>query len=539
MQTTGGTISILDATPNVVTVSGAYNWEQVRENLSWLIIAGSVFQITGISGGNTIEISPEYPTAGSNFSTDAYTIVNDFTGSHQLPLLNPGDMEAASIFSRAMTSIDGKLGGVGATPINTDVTITVAHDFVIGNAITFNGSNWVRCAADSAANAKVIGIVIAGTETSSTQFTFRTQGQVTGITGFSGVAGSILYLKNSSSTPNLTTTPPTLKVPLLLMVSNTAGYIMTLAVNEAGVFSSGTNGLVPAPGASTGFLTHLGTWAGSSVVDHSLLMQHMVVGDPNTDVNWTNFDAGVDAVKIPAHISQLNDRLSVVEANSGVVAYSRTMYSRLSGGTVSNTWSGGVGGTLSSDKMPTGYKHSVVVPTSVTEFVLTVCQGSPKYLVDSDYDFDAYVFKCRLTVVPGTLVEIFIARANASNEQTAKGAHSVIVMNNGLEVLNTGGCWIYKEVSTRAVSSGLRRDNTYTYVGSPAEGVNSFVWRAIPFEELRKLVCSTPLLVSTRQSALLATTGYHYSGDSFNKTAEAFSGFAVVEYGSGAVVGGI
>lgn len=105
------------------------------------------------------------------------------------------------------------------------------HGFSVGDVVRHNGTGWTKSQADSAANAVVGGVVIA--VLSANDFILAMPGSY--VSGLSGLtAGGVHYL-SSSTAGALTTTAPTIAVPILHADSSTSGVLMSAWPGGGGV----------------------------------------------------------------------------------------------------------------------------------------------------------------------------------------------------------------------------------------------------------------------------------------------------------------
>lgn len=120
---------------------------------------------------------------------------------------------------------DAGTGGTGDTVVPFTLAINqTTHGYAVGDWLRHNGSSYVKAQADTATNARVIGVVISIVDANN--FVLQTGGYVEGLSGLS--AGSQYYLSPSSSGA-ITTTEPTaedqISVPVLVPDSTTTGWI--------------------------------------------------------------------------------------------------------------------------------------------------------------------------------------------------------------------------------------------------------------------------------------------------------------------------
>lgn len=333
MQIKVGTVAVASGS-NVVTGTGV-DWSQVLVG-NYIIITGLSFEIASID----LVTDPTHPTLtltehwpGSTASGLTYVIQRDFTSQFRLPLLNAGDLEAAAIFTRAMMIIDGYLGIAGSTT-NEIIITQPGHTFVVGNCLRFDGADWVRSSAASSSSSIIVGMV-SYVDPDGVTLRIKTDGYVSGLSGLT--AGTVYFLKNSSSSPNITAVVPgetgSLKIPVFIATSSTSGYLLNLATAQAGEFGLGTPGLVPAPPTVDGtlFLRDDG-WHSVIVSEDSINLSHLekpsVLTTWHDGVNWADWFDNEGDLSVWSHMNDLHFRLSVVENNVGNIPYTRLVYTR-------------------------------------------------------------------------------------------------------------------------------------------------------------------------------------------------------------------
>ena len=128
-------------------------------------------------------------------------------------------------------------GGGGGSAL-TDSIAQTSHGLAVGNVVRFDGTNYVKAKADTAADAEVVGIVSAVADANN--FTLTTGGRITGLSGL--VAGDVYFL-DPVTAGALTTTEPTtvgfVTKPLLIADSTTSGYLFNF---RGEVIFSGSTG---------------------------------------------------------------------------------------------------------------------------------------------------------------------------------------------------------------------------------------------------------------------------------------------------------
>lgn len=371
MQINSGLINVV-AGDGTVVGNSSVDWTQVTTS-SLIIIGGQTYDILSVDAlAKEIEISPVY--AGATASGISYAIVRDFTLNHNLPLLNPGDLEAAAIVSRALSTIDRLLSlGTGSADLGEILVTKTAHGFIVGNFLTLSGADWVLSLSDTSANSIIVGVVKE--VVSVNQFKIVTQGRIANVAGVTLTPGTVYYLRNTTTpggggnvniTDNLAFAG--LQVPVLVAETSTDGWILNLARAQTGVFGLLSGGIVPGPTAddiSNGrVLGAGGGWTSVGIANNSLAVQHLLSGGT---VNWTNFALKQSGLSVFEHILDLNTRLTALSS------YSRR--TRL------------VAGTRTKANPGTG-SGSFTIPTRVSSVRLRVISGSySDLLIQYGYEF--------------------------------------------------------------------------------------------------------------------------------------------------------
>ena len=98
-------VIITDAT---VTNTGASLWlaEVTAGDLFTIVGSGVNYEVGSVTSDTELELSAPYAGATGSF---AYVISRDFTPINNIPLINKGDIETATLYKRAMAIIDGLL----------------------------------------------------------------------------------------------------------------------------------------------------------------------------------------------------------------------------------------------------------------------------------------------------------------------------------------------------------------------------------------------------------------------------------------------
>jgi hypothetical protein len=133
-------------------------------------------------------------------------------------------------------------GGGGGSG-NTRPVQQVDHMLVVGDAVRFDGTNYVKAQADSAADAEVVGLVSAVAD--ANHFTLQLSGYITGLSGLT--PGDVYFL--SATTPGaLSPTDPAtvgqVSKPLLIADSSSSGYLFNF---RGEVIAASGGGSLPDP----------------------------------------------------------------------------------------------------------------------------------------------------------------------------------------------------------------------------------------------------------------------------------------------------
>lgn len=355
MQITSGLISCdPEIDPSLIEGDSSVDWTQVTIG-SLLIVNGVSYGITSVNSvDRLLRISPNW--VGAAVSSVNYVIVRDFTLNMQLPLLNPGDLEAAAIFSRAMRVLDGLANLVAGDPSISDyLLMQTAHGFIPGNVIRINGSAYELANSSSTVASNAIGVVSSVVDANS--FYIRSVGPLTGINiaggaGIDLVAGQMYYLRLtptvvSGKTINICTGDSidagSLLVPVFQANTTSSAFILGMAQASTNVFGANKAGLVPDPGASlTGRILYDTGWGSpTGLVNNTILARHLDptipwVTDLAGDLDWSNFAARASDTPIHAFITDLQTRLKTAETKLSSGTYTRKVFTRRSDS--SGTW---------------------------------------------------------------------------------------------------------------------------------------------------------------------------------------------------------
>lgn len=360
MQITSGTVSLTNGSP--IVVGSGVDWSLVNTS-SIIIVSGVPYAIQAVDAEND-ELTLSADWAGTTASGVSYVIVRDFTTNHSLPMLNPGDLEAAAIFSRAMTLIDKLLATIGgASPGGASAEVLISktgHGFLVGNVLTQDATGWVLAA--SATSTKRTPLCVVSEVVDVDSFRVRFTGEITSITGVSSMtAGTIYYLRNAPDAggggyynivPEGDANIGTIAIPVLLATDTDAGFILTMPSVKSGTFGEGVDGMVPGFGASdAGKVLKTGGWSTGGVANNEVAAEHLKA---TGSVDWDAFAAQTVGTSILQHILDLQERTEAVEAaqTEGYLKHSNSLV-------IHSAVSGIVDVT-------TGYKYDWSFPDGIT-----------------------------------------------------------------------------------------------------------------------------------------------------------------------------
>jgi hypothetical protein len=525
MQINIGTISINTVlNPALVKGSTTVDWTQVEIG-NIFVCQNSSHVITSVNAGDQeITISPAW--AQGNVTGVTYAILRDFTLNHHLPLLNPGDLEGAAIFSRAMQLLDALVGQAESTTNEvlisgsaTDIDTTTP--FIVGNLVAFKATGWFLCRTDDATKQLPIGIV-TWVATDGLSFKIKTEGRITGILGISLTAGSKYYIRATPTAgggqlvniTDVTGSAGSVLVPVLIADGANSGYLLNLSSAQSAVFTAIANGLVPAPTVATGtkFLRDDATWQSLGISAGSISAEHL----QNTlaTINWTNFSTGTAGLSILKHIIDLQTRLLALEGGNSVtpantptdvkVAYTRQLFTYLSN--PSGTW-------------------QITVPNNVTYLIITlISAGQPVRWYSTETD------KSELEDLDGLSVSPTFVRFKLS-----VAAGNVI---NG-----TLGSYGNPTTNTEVYNGAVSPVNLKAYVNefltpfvSLHGSITQFQSGRFSIEKIGRLLYPASTVV-VDSGAFVKTSRRISNTVSGFVTVYAPKGIALVEYGNGANVG--
>ena len=150
--------------------------------------------------------------------------------SGRTPNLKPSEATRFAEMERRLTELEARTRAMpsrlvsSATASNVIMVSQTTHGLAVKDVVRHNGTSWTKSQADTAANAVVGGIVVA--VPSPDIFYLAMSGRIAGLSGLT--AGSVHYL-SSSTAGALTTTAPSLAVPVLLADTTSSGVLLSMS----------------------------------------------------------------------------------------------------------------------------------------------------------------------------------------------------------------------------------------------------------------------------------------------------------------------
>jgi len=230
------------ATAGKIIIGDGTNW--VLSTPTYPTASPAAGKVMIGDGTNWLASTPTYPNAApaagkilrgdaTNFVTSTFTIVDTMAINTLLYANSANTIQALPTANSSVLVTDGSGVPSLSTAIPTTVTMGAvrtavaqgSHGFTAGQVLKFAGGVYALAQADTAADAEVVGMVVASVDAGN--FTMATNGYISGLTGFT--ANTLYYL--SGSTPGaLTSTAPTtegyINKPVFFATSTTAGYFI-------------------------------------------------------------------------------------------------------------------------------------------------------------------------------------------------------------------------------------------------------------------------------------------------------------------------
>lgn len=178
--------------------------------------------------------------------------------SNRKAVTKPRSMIAGDDVERRLAVLEDRVRRMPVRPVSHAATATTfmvqqtTHGLAVKDVVRHNGTSWTKSQADTAANAVVGGMVIA--VLSPDVFIVATPGSY--VSGLSGLTAGAVHYLDASTAGALTTTAPTIAVPVLHADSTTSGVLMA-AWPGGGVANATDGGFVY---ASSGTTPYPGEW---------------------------------------------------------------------------------------------------------------------------------------------------------------------------------------------------------------------------------------------------------------------------------------
>lgn len=102
-----GTVSTTNASQTVTGTGTLWLANVSAGDLFTVVGSGVTYQVAAVVSNTELTLNANY--AGSTASTQSYVIARDFTPTWNLPIINKGDIETATLLKRAFQIIDSKL----------------------------------------------------------------------------------------------------------------------------------------------------------------------------------------------------------------------------------------------------------------------------------------------------------------------------------------------------------------------------------------------------------------------------------------------
>ncbi len=302
-----GTVSVTNGSTTVI--GDGVDWTLVSAVACQFVVGErpQIYSINGVtppgesvSGEWELELAAPYGEAtGEGLN---YTIVKDFSVNLGLPLINPGDVETATLLTRAFLILDQAIVfGDGSADLEFVGNTAAPHGFDIGSVVRFNNTGWVLAHSGDEENSVVMGVVSAILTPQS--FKYVIGGFVTGITGATLVAGDTYYLKSTADQINFTNDigDTSLKIPIFVATNTTDAFLLIIGggassavFEEATSGDAGLAGSVPAPpagsqagGASPKVLMGSG-WEDNTPLRETVVMKHLKKTPAWDEENWAS-----------------------------------------------------------------------------------------------------------------------------------------------------------------------------------------------------------------------------------------------------------
>ena len=152
-----GTITVTNGSTSVVGSGTAWAANVAVGNQLVVVGLNLVHDIAQVVDDTHLILSSPY--VGEDAAGASYAIVRDFTNSFGLPLIQPGDVQTATLVNRALTRIDQLLAtqAVPHVPLLVAEGGTGAQSFTARGLLLGNGAGALRVLAPLTAGALLVG----------------------------------------------------------------------------------------------------------------------------------------------------------------------------------------------------------------------------------------------------------------------------------------------------------------------------------------------------------------------------------------------
>lgn len=191
----------------------------------------SPFKYLSLNGDGTATLEFDTTIDGALYLTERASAKADIAGKGQIWVKNTAPNK---LYFTNDVGADVQLGVSAGAGDTIERTFTEAtHGFAVKDVVMFDGTNWVKAQADSAANAESPWVVKSVT---TNTFVAVWSGYISGLSGLS--AGTVYFLDDDTA-GLLTTTEPTdiddVSLPMLIALSATTGVVL----NKRGMVVTG------------------------------------------------------------------------------------------------------------------------------------------------------------------------------------------------------------------------------------------------------------------------------------------------------------
>ena len=218
--------------------NGQGSWKPTVSSATYANTSSSATYANTSSSATYANTSSTATFASTSSSSTYATTAGSATSASSVPAtgITTGILPLGVTAQYALTSGSGGGSTASGNSIKQSCTQT-AHGFSVGMAVYWNGSNWIRSQANTAASADALGIIdTVGVDT----FSITMQGYISGL---SGLTNGSIYFISATSSGTLTTTEPTtygyVSKPMLFALGTSSGIVVNMrgvVVTQAGVY---------------------------------------------------------------------------------------------------------------------------------------------------------------------------------------------------------------------------------------------------------------------------------------------------------------